>query len=208
MAEIAKIKGYDIRDKKLADATSQSTVAATDAIEMKTTSGDQVYITRDSFVQEMASVLNSNSQSTISQLFGADANGNHAAINMSNLALVLGSAMPFAPFITRCVFDKALDEQGNEVDYTGVVSTPFISATGGNRISFAPLQMEFYEKYFFCAYNSSKELTGSWNYQGDPRTVTLPANTAYVRLCVSLSKFSQAFIRDNTIDTYLFGPFK
>ena len=86
MAEIAKIKGYDIRDKKLADATSQSTVAATDAIEMKTTSGDQVYITRDSFVQAMASVLNSNSQSTISQLFGADANGNHAAINMSNLA--------------------------------------------------------------------------------------------------------------------------
>lgn len=89
MAEIAKIKGYDIRDKKLADATSQSTVAATDAIEMKTTSGDQVYITRDSFVQAMASVLNSNSRSTISQLFGADANGNHAAINMGNLAKIL-----------------------------------------------------------------------------------------------------------------------
>lgn len=90
MSEIAVIKGHDIRDKKLADATSQSTVASTDAIEMKTTTGDQVYITRDSFVQAMASVLNSNSQSTISQLFGADANGNHAAINMSNLASVLG----------------------------------------------------------------------------------------------------------------------
>lgn len=89
MAEIAKIKGYDIRDKKLADATSQSTVAATDAIEMKTTSGDQVYITRDSFVQAMASVLNSNSQSTISQLFGAQANGNYAAINTSNLKSVM-----------------------------------------------------------------------------------------------------------------------
>lgn len=108
MAEIAKIKGYDIRDKKLADATSQSTVAATDAIEMKTTSGDQVYITRDSFVQAMASVLNSNSQSTISQLFGADANGNHAAINMSNLATLLGimeirTTTQFAP----------LDDVGN-----------------------------------------------------------------------------------------------
>ena len=90
MAEIAKIKGYDIRDKKLADATAQSTVASTDAIEMKTSSGDQVYITRDQFVQAVASVLNSNTKSTISQLFGADANGNHAAINMSNLASVLG----------------------------------------------------------------------------------------------------------------------
>lgn len=113
MAEIAKIKGYDIRDKKLADATSQSTVAATDAIEMKTTSGDQVYITRDSFVQAMASVLNSNSQSTISQLFGADANGDHAAINMSNLATVLGVPTGFQHALSTRILGNEVQEIPN-----------------------------------------------------------------------------------------------
>lgn len=81
----------NIRDKKLADSASQQSVASTDAIRMTTTTGEEVYIARDSFVQAIASVLNSNSQSTITTLFGADANGNHANINMANLASVLSA---------------------------------------------------------------------------------------------------------------------
>lgn len=131
MAEIAKIKGYDIRDKKLADATSQSTVAATDAIEMKTTSGDQVYITRDSFVQAMASVLNSNSQSTISQLFGADANGNHAAINMSNLAKVIGHNSPYYVQLAPNIWAFELSEVNNyNISITIPSTDTFVKMTG------------------------------------------------------------------------------
>ena len=78
-----------VRDKGLKDAKAKTAVAQTDAIRMKTTDNKEVYIDRNSFVQAMAEVLNSNSQSTITTLFGADANGNHANINMSNLASVL-----------------------------------------------------------------------------------------------------------------------
>lgn len=95
MAEIAKIHGNDIRDKKLVDAqvsTTPSDVTSNSVIPVEAEDGTIIKLKRDSLVQAFASVLNSNSQSTITTLFGADSNGNHANINMSNLASVLSAA--------------------------------------------------------------------------------------------------------------------
>jgi hypothetical protein len=92
MAEIAKIHGNDIRDKKIVDAqvsTTPSDVTSNSVIPVEAEDGTIIKLKRDSLVQAFASVLNSNSQSTITTLFGADANGNHANINMSNLASVM-----------------------------------------------------------------------------------------------------------------------
>ena len=79
----------NIRDKEIKDAKAKTAVAQTDAVRMKTVDNKEVYIDRNSLVQAIAEVMNSNSQSTIQTLFGADANGNHANINMANLASVL-----------------------------------------------------------------------------------------------------------------------
>lgn len=79
----------NIRDKGIKDAKAKTAVAQTDAVRMKTVDDKEVYIDRNSLVQAIAEVMNSNSQSTIQTLFGADANGNHANINMANLASVL-----------------------------------------------------------------------------------------------------------------------
>ena len=82
----------NLRDKNLMDAqvsTTPSQVTANAVVPVELEDGSTIKIKRDSLVQAFASVLNSNSQSTISTLFGADANGNHATINMSNLASVL-----------------------------------------------------------------------------------------------------------------------
>lgn len=84
----------NIRDKEIKDAKAKTAVAQTDAVRMKTVDNKEVYIDRNSLVQAIAEVMNSNSQSTIQTLFGADANGNHANINMANLASVLSAIFP------------------------------------------------------------------------------------------------------------------
>lgn len=83
----------NIRDKEIKDAKAKTAVAQTDAVRMKTVDDKEVYIDRNSLVQAIAEVMNSNSQSTIQTLFGADANGNHANINMANLASVLSATI-------------------------------------------------------------------------------------------------------------------
>lgn len=85
---------YELRDKKLADAqvsTTPSDITVNSVVPVELEDGSCIKIKRDSLVQAFASVLNSNSQSTITTLFGADSNGNHANINMANLASVLSA---------------------------------------------------------------------------------------------------------------------
>ena len=89
---------YELRDKKLADAqvsTTPSDITVNSVVPVELEDGSCIKIKRDSLVQAFASVLNSNSQSTITTLFGADSNGNHANINMANLASVLSAELPF-----------------------------------------------------------------------------------------------------------------
>ena len=90
---------YELRDKKLADAqvsTTPSDITVNSVVPVELEDGSCIKIKRDSLVQAFASVLNSNSQSTITTLFGADSNGNHANINMANLASVLSAIMGIA----------------------------------------------------------------------------------------------------------------
>lgn len=90
--EVAKIKGLDIRDKKIVDSTAVTSVTQTDSIRMTTTNGEEVFIARDSFVDAIASVFKSNAKSSITSLFGELTESNVSSvgsINMSNLASVL-----------------------------------------------------------------------------------------------------------------------
>lgn len=92
---------YELRDKKLADAqvsTTSSDITVNSVVPVELEDGSCIKIKRDSLVQAFASVLNSNSQSTITTLFGADSNGNHANINMANLASVLFAILPKGVF--------------------------------------------------------------------------------------------------------------
>jgi chemotaxis protein CheY-P-specific phosphatase CheC len=96
MPEVAKIKGLDIRDKKIADSTAVISVAQTDSIRMTTTNGEEVFIARDSFVDAIASVFKSNAKSSITSLFGELTESNVSSvgsINMSNLASVLSGLL-------------------------------------------------------------------------------------------------------------------
>jgi hypothetical protein len=122
MPEVAKIKGLDIRDKKIADSTAVTSVTQTDSIRMTTTSGEEVFIARDSFVDAIASVFKSNAKSSITSLFGELTESNVSSvgsINMSNLASVLSALMGFMPFVA---YNQNLDN-----NYT----TPYIMAYYG-----------------------------------------------------------------------------
>ncbi len=126
MPEVAKIKGLDIRDKKIADSTAVTSVTQTDSIRMTTTSGEEVFIARDSFVDAIASVFKSNAKSRITSLFGELTESNVSSvgsINMSNLASVL-SALMVGKFTTLPIirYDSSLND-----DHT----TPYIMYSYG-----------------------------------------------------------------------------
>ena len=89
MSEIAVIKGNDVRDKKLADSTAQTEVASTDGIRMVTTTGEEVYIARDSFANEVMKVINENVKTTVDGVFGVSGN-EFGKITPANLAKVVG----------------------------------------------------------------------------------------------------------------------
>lgn len=100
MAEIAVInkdnQDYDIRDKKLADASTASTVASGDAITLKTTAGTYVEIDRNSFVSAIRDVLgasiksNTGGTSDVNTLPALTSSGALKSISTSDIASVLG----------------------------------------------------------------------------------------------------------------------
>jgi chemotaxis protein CheY-P-specific phosphatase CheC len=127
MPEVAKIKGLDIRDKKIADSTAVTSVAQTDSIRMTTTNGEEVFIARDSFVDAIASVFKSNAKSSITSLFGELTESNVSSvgsINMSNLASVL-SALMVGTFTTLPIIRYNANLEDNH-------TTPYIMYSYGN----------------------------------------------------------------------------
>ena len=93
--DIAIYKGDNIRDKKLADATSADTVDSGDSVVLKTTSGDYVEIDRDSFADEIRKVMggligNNDKGTSISGITVTDANNDLGSVTPSNLASILG----------------------------------------------------------------------------------------------------------------------
>ena len=101
MAEIAVInkdnQDYDIRDKKLADASTASTVGSGDAITLKTTAGTYVEIDRNSFVGAIRDVLgasitsNTGGTSDVNTLPALTSSGALKSISTSDIASVLGA---------------------------------------------------------------------------------------------------------------------
>lgn len=138
MPEVAKIKGLDIRDKKIADSTAVTSVTQTDSIRMTTTNGEEVFIARDSFVDAIASVFKSNAKSSITSLFGELTESNVSSvgsINMSNLASVL-SALMVGTFTTLPI----IRYNANLVDsYT----TPYIMYSYGTNGCFIRINIPF-----------------------------------------------------------------
>lgn len=86
----------EIRDKALKEAAKSSTPSdATNnsVIPLETEDGETIKIKAESLMKAFATMINSNSKSTITTLFGAltaDNNTEFGAINMANLASVLG----------------------------------------------------------------------------------------------------------------------
>lgn len=90
----------ELRDKALKEAAKSSTPSdATNnsVIPLETENGETIKIKAESLMKAFATMINSNSKSTITTLFGAltaDNNTEFGAINMSNLASVLGEEGP------------------------------------------------------------------------------------------------------------------
>lgn len=129
---------YELRDKKLADAqvsTTPSDITVNSVVPVELEDGSCIKIKRDSLVQAFASVLNSNSQSTITTLFGADSNGNHANINMANLASVLSA--PLRRKQMEVTTQSGVTKEVNMGYYTGIAivmdqGRGMISVIGGS----------------------------------------------------------------------------
>ena len=82
-----------LHDSDIAQGTQQTTMANTGCVQGWDANGNAIFIPRDSVLQILAEVINANSQSTITTLFGMNGSGagaTPAAINMANLASVLG----------------------------------------------------------------------------------------------------------------------
>ena len=100
MAEIAVLNkdntDYDIRDKKLADASTASTVASGDSITLKTTGGTYVEIDRNSFVDAIRDVLgssiaaNTGSASDVNTIPTLTSSGELKSTTKSDIASLLG----------------------------------------------------------------------------------------------------------------------
>jgi len=95
MAELAIINGYDIRDRKLADATTKTGVDSSDSIVLKTTSG-YANILKEDFTKAVRSVmgglLSDLDKGTSIDSVACLGSGNHdfGSISTANLASVLG----------------------------------------------------------------------------------------------------------------------
>lgn len=84
----------NFHDIDIAKGTQQTTMAQTGCVQGWDANGNAIFIPRDSVLQILSEVINANSQSSITTLFGMNGSGDQAtpaAINMANLASVLGA---------------------------------------------------------------------------------------------------------------------
>jgi hypothetical protein len=118
MADIAVLNkdnvDYDIRDKKLADASTSSTVASGDSITIKTTNGSYVEVDRNSFVDAIRDVLgssikeNTGGTSDVSTIPAITSDGALKSISANDIASVLGS-MPSIYFHNYKTIDRTIN---------------------------------------------------------------------------------------------------
>lgn len=103
MAELAIINGYDIRDRKLADATTVTDVESSDSIVLKTTSGYANILKRDftEAIRETLGGILHNEQdkgTSIDKVAAFGTDNNFGSISTANLASVLGGSLKnFSP---------------------------------------------------------------------------------------------------------------
>ena len=94
--EIAVYKGDEIRDKKLADATSATTAQSGDSVVVKTTAGTYVEIDRNSFSEiireELGRLIKGTTDkgTSINGIAAMDASNDLGWVSAANLASVLG----------------------------------------------------------------------------------------------------------------------
>lgn len=156
MAEIAVInkdnQDYDIRDKKLADASTASTVASGDAITLKTTAGTYVEIDRNSFVSAIRDVLgasitsNTGGTSDVNTLPALTSSGALKSISTSDIASVLGvgnyaTLSHQTEFLSYYGYDSTVDCNnllcGTRVVYSSNPNTPVNNGTHGLLLALA-----------------------------------------------------------------------
>lgn len=147
--EVAVIRDYDIRDRKLVDATAQTTIESTDAIEMKTTDGNQVFIDKASFIKAVGQAFTASDPKTFTKLLGMNGDG-PMGIGASDLASVLGvSSGTFLPLT------------GGTMDSNAVITFPSQTTVyGKKRISFGELYMDGYGN---CIFDTTATDDNYWN---------------------------------------------
>ena len=103
MSELAKINGYDIRDKKLADEGTVTTASSTDYVLLEDTNGNYQKISKNSFTEAvrntLGDLLRTNDKGTsitgVPALSGSGTEQSpydFGSISTANLASVLGVA--------------------------------------------------------------------------------------------------------------------
>ena len=95
MSELAKINGYDIRDKKLADTGTKTTAVNTDYVLLEDTNGNYQKIAKNSFTEAVRNTLgdilrNNDKGTSVNGIPALGSDNDFGSINLSNLASVLG----------------------------------------------------------------------------------------------------------------------
>jgi hypothetical protein len=105
MSELAKINGYDIRDKKLADEGTVTTASSSDYVLLEDTNGNYQKIAKNSFTEAvrntLGDLLRTNDKGTsitgVPALSGSGTSESpydFGSISTANLASVLGGNIP------------------------------------------------------------------------------------------------------------------
>ena len=95
MSELAKINGYDIRDKKLADTGTKTTAVNTDYVLLEDTNGNYQKIAKNSFTEAVRNTLgdilrNNDKGTSVNGLPALGSDNDFGSITTANLASVLG----------------------------------------------------------------------------------------------------------------------
>jgi protein involved in ribonucleotide reduction len=98
MSELAKINGYDIRDRKLADTGTKTTAVNTDYVLLEDTSGNYQKIAKNSFTEAVRNTLgdilrNNDKGTSINGVPALGSDNDFGSISTANLASVLGEPL-------------------------------------------------------------------------------------------------------------------
>lgn len=124
MAELAIVNGYDIRDRKLADAAVDTSVGTNDYVMVETSNGNYIKIGKENFTKSVREILGTiiynqggDKGTSVSHVPALDSNHDLGMTSVANLASVLGVAFAY--------------NKGISIDFT---KNSFISARDLNNI--------------------------------------------------------------------------